>query len=63
MKSVEDKIEVLKAANHLRDSNIYIREDLSVDERTTRNIQIIEMKKPQKMAKELTLGFLMVSWL
>ena len=48
MNSMAEKTAVLKAAKHLRGTNTYIREDLSVDERKRRKILIAEIKKSQK---------------
>ena len=45
MKSVADKIAVLKVSKHFKGSNIYIREDISPNERRRRKVLVAEMKK------------------
>ena len=57
MNSVSDKIMVLTAAKKLKGSNIYIREDLSVDERKRRKMMIVEMKKARNDGKRAYIRF------
>ena len=55
MNSVADKIAVLKVSKHLKGSNIYIREDLSPNERRRRKVLVAEMKKLGMTVEEHTL--------
>lgn len=51
LKSVEEKISILKLCNRLRDSGIFIREDLPVKERMRRRTLVKEMKKARNEGK------------
>ena len=57
MNSMAEKIAVLKEAKHLRGTNTYIREDLSIDERKRRKILIDEMKKARKDGRRAYIRF------
>ena len=57
MNSVADKIAVLKVSKHLKGSNIYIREDLSPNERRRRKVLVAEMKKGRDDGKRAYIRF------
>ena len=57
MNSMAEKIAVLKEAKHLRGTNTYILEDLSIDERKRRKILIDEMKKARKDGRRAYIRF------
>ena len=57
MNSVSDKIMVLKAVEKLNGFNIYICEDLSVDERKRRKMMIVEMNKARNDGKMAYIRF------
>ena len=57
MNSVADKITVLKVSKHLKGSNIYIREDLSSNERRRRRLMVAEMKKARDDGKRAYIKF------
>ena len=57
MNSVAEKIEVLKAAKLLKDIIIYIREDLSFNERKRRKALVAEMKKAREDGKRAFIRF------
>ena len=57
MDSPSNKIKVLIAAKHLRGSNIYIREDLSMEERKKRSILVTMMKKARSEGKKAYIRF------
>ena len=57
MNSVADKKAELKVSKHLKGSNIYIREDLSPNERRRRKVLVAEMKKARDDSKRAYIRF------
>ena len=45
MKSEQEKIQLLKKATALKGSNLYLAEDLTIDERKEWRLQVEEMKR------------------
>ena len=57
MNSMAEKIEVLKAAKLLKDTIIYIHEDLSFNERKRRKALVAEIKKAREDGKRAFIRF------
>ena len=56
-KTEQEKIQLLKKASALRGSKLYLAEDLSIDERKERRIQVEEMKRARKEGKRAYIRF------
>jgi len=61
LRSEVDKIQLLKKANALKGSKLYLAEDLTIDERKERRRQVEEMKKARADGKRAFIRFQMVN--
>ena len=57
MKSEQEKIHLLKKAIALKGSNLYLAEDLTIDERKERRLQVEEMKRARQEGKRAYIRF------
>ena len=57
MKSEQEKIQLLKKATALKGSNLYLAEDLIINERKEWHIQVEEMKRARQEGKRAYIRF------